>query len=260
MAEALSGRLVVQLSSGTPREARALQSWVAARGADYLDGAIAAWPRHIGGPEASITVVGSEPVFVSAQPLLKLLAGTVTYMGSDIGRAMAVFNAALAYLAGHWIRFSYGAAISEAEGIDTTGFGEMLAGLSPPFITDGRFGEPESSIKPVSAVIGRLVQLSADLNIGRAFLTFAADIFRGAQEAGFGAEDHAAVVQVGRGRTTDTARQRVSHLGTRPAKGREASFSIRWVQNGGGFRRSVPPSDEASPLTPMGSVRHNYVA
>lgn len=206
VAEALSGRLVVQLSSGTPREARALQSWATARGADYLDGAIAAWPRHIGGPDASITVVGPEAAFSSAQPLLALLAGTVTYMGRDIGHAMAVFNAALAYFAGHWIGFSYGAAISEAEGIDPAGYGDVLASLSPVFaedmrhmgrvISDGRFGEPESSIKTVSADIGRLVQLSGDLNIGRAFPAFAADIFRRAQEAGYSAEDHAAVVKV----------------------------------------------------------------
>lgn len=206
VAERLEGRLVIQLSSGTPRQARELQSWASLCGADYLDGAIAAWPRHIGGPEAAITVVGPEPVFSSARPLLTLLAGTVTYMGPDIGHAMAIFNAALAYFAGHWIGFSHGAAISEAEGIDPADFGNMLASLSPAFaedmrhmgrvIANDRFGEPESSIKTVSADIGRLVELSRDLNIGRAFPTFAADIFRRAQDAGYGAEDHSAVVKI----------------------------------------------------------------
>lgn len=206
VAERLKGRLVIQLSSGTPREARELESWATSRGADYLDGAIAAWPRHIGGPEASVTIAGPEPIFSSAQPTLALLAGSVTYLGADVGHAMAIFNAALAYFAGHWIGFSYGAAISEAEGLDPADFGNMLAGLSPAFaedmrhmgrvIANDRFGEPESSIKTVSADIGRLVQLSGDLNIGRAFPTFAADIFRRAQEAGYNAEDHAAVVKV----------------------------------------------------------------
>jgi 3-hydroxyisobutyrate dehydrogenase-like beta-hydroxyacid dehydrogenase len=206
VAERLEGRLVVQLTSGTPREARALESWATSRGADYLDGAIAAWPRHIGGAEASITIVGPEPAFSSAQPLLALLAGSVTYMGADIGHAMATFNAALAYFAGHWIGFSHGAAICEAEGIDPADFGEMLAGLSPAFaedmrhmgrvVADDRFDEPESSIKTVSADIARLVQLSADLNIGNAFPTFAAGIFRRAQDAGYGAEEHSAVIKV----------------------------------------------------------------
>ncbi|MBY3037527.1 NAD(P)-dependent oxidoreductase [Rhizobium leguminosarum] len=206
VADTLRGRLMVQLTSGTPREARMLAGWVTSRGAEYLDGAIAAWPRHIGGPDAAVTVVGPEAVFSSALPLLKLLAGNVTYMGSDIGHAMAVFNAALGYFAGHWIGFSYGAAICEAEGIDPVDFGEMLAGLSPAFaedmrhmgrvIADDRFGEPESSIRTVSADIARLVQLSGDLNIGRAFPTFAADIFQRAHDAGYSAEEHSAVIKV----------------------------------------------------------------
>ena len=160
----------------------------------------------IGGPEASITVVGPEPAFALAQPLLKLLAGNITYMGPDIGHAMAMFNAALAYFAGHWIGFSYGAAISEVEGIDPAEFGEMLAGMSPAFaedmrhmgrvIANDRFGEPESSIKTVGADIARLVQLSGELNIGRAFPAFAADMFRRARDAGYGSEEHAAVIKV----------------------------------------------------------------
>ncbi|YCI06634.1 NAD(P)-binding domain-containing protein (plasmid) [Ensifer sp. D2-11] len=205
-ADRLAGRLVVQLTSGTPGQARALQSWVVARGASYLDGAIAAWPRHIGGPEASITVAGPESAVTAARPLLTLLAGTVTYVGPDIGRAMAVFNAALAYFAGHWIGFSYGAAIAEAEGINPAEFGENLAGLSSAFaedmrhmgrvVAENRFVHPESSIRSVGTDIGRLVQLSEDLKIGKAFPTFAADIFRRAQRAGYGAEEHAALVKV----------------------------------------------------------------
>ena len=180
--EALGGQLVIQLTSGTPKEARALENWVVSRGARYLDGAIAAWPRHIGGPEASITVVGPEPAFALAQPLLKLLAGNITYMGPDIGHAMAVFNAALAYFAGHWIGFSYGAAISEAEGIDPAKFGEMLASMSPAFaedmrhmgrvIANDRFGEPESSIKTVGADIARLVQLSGEMQYRKSVPSF----------------------------------------------------------------------------------------
>ncbi|MFI5776647.1 NAD(P)-dependent oxidoreductase [Nocardia sp. NPDC051570] len=37
---AVSGRALVNLTSGTPNEARAVQDWVTARGAGYLDGAI----------------------------------------------------------------------------------------------------------------------------------------------------------------------------------------------------------------------------
>jgi 3-hydroxyisobutyrate dehydrogenase-like beta-hydroxyacid dehydrogenase len=205
-AKTLAGRLIIQLTSGTPAEARALDNWTRSHGASYLDGAIAAWPRQIGGPDAAITIAGPEPAYTSVLPLLALVAGNVSHTGADIGRAMAAFNSALAYFAGHWIGFSHGAAICEAEGIDPAGFGEMLAGLSASFaedlrhmgrvIADNRFDRPESSIGTVSADIARLVQLSSELNIGRAFPVFAADIFRKAQDAGYGAEEHSAIVKV----------------------------------------------------------------
>lgn len=178
-ADGLHGRLVVQLSSGTPRQARSLASRVAAQGAEFLDGAIGAWPRQIGGPDAGILIVGSETAFARGEPLLKLLAGGINYMGADIGHAKAWFNAGLAYFAAHWIGFSQGAAICQAEGLDARMFGEMMAGMSPLFgedlrrmgdiVADGRFGNPESTLKTVSSDIGRLLELSDDLKIGTAF-------------------------------------------------------------------------------------------
>ena len=38
--EKLSGRVVVQLSTGTPHEAREFEAWFNSLGADYLDGAL----------------------------------------------------------------------------------------------------------------------------------------------------------------------------------------------------------------------------
>jgi 3-hydroxyisobutyrate dehydrogenase-like beta-hydroxyacid dehydrogenase len=44
---ALRGKIVVQLSSGTPKEAREMDSWVRRCGISYLDGAIlGSPPRH----------------------------------------------------------------------------------------------------------------------------------------------------------------------------------------------------------------------
>ena len=47
---ALRGKVLVQLSSGTPDEAREMESWARPRGIDYLDGAILNYPVDIGKP------------------------------------------------------------------------------------------------------------------------------------------------------------------------------------------------------------------
>lgn len=206
MTAALAGRLVAQLTSGIPKQARALEAPLRAAGARYLDGAIAAWPRQIGGPEAAIVVAGPEAVFAEAQPLLKTLAGGVSHVGAEIGQALVLFNAALAYLAGHWIGFSHGAAICEAEGLPADAFGEMMASLSPSLgqdlshmgkaIAAGRFEKPESTLRTAGTDIARLIELSADLKIGAAWPRFAASVFQRAIAAGLGDEEHCAVVKV----------------------------------------------------------------
>lgn len=206
VAEKLKGRLVVQLTSGLPKEARALAAWTKTQGADYLDGAIGSWPRQIGTPDAAILVAGDDGLFASAEPLLKLLAGGLTFVGSDISHAKILFNAGLSYFAGHWIGFAQGAAICEAEGLDIAAFGDMMAGMAPGLAEDmrhmgnviaqGRYDNPESSVKTVGADIARLVELSADLKIGGTFPAVAAGLFQRAVDAGYGGEEHGAVVKV----------------------------------------------------------------
>jgi 3-hydroxyisobutyrate dehydrogenase-like beta-hydroxyacid dehydrogenase len=210
--ESLNGRTVVQLSSGTPKQARELEQWVVRNGASYLDGAISAWPSQVGGPDASIVVAGRENVFASAAPTLRLLAPNLSHVGNDISRAKVLFSAALAYFAGHWIGFSQGAAICAAEGMDVSHFGQIMADLAPIFANDmrdmgqviegNRFADPESTIRSVGSDITRLVEVAEDLGIGSDFPTFAAGLFRKAAEAGYGDEEHCAVVKVMRARRT----------------------------------------------------------
>lgn len=206
----LQGKTLVQLTSGTPKQARQLEQWVAHRGGSYLDGAISAWPSQIGGPEASIVIAGRESVLTSITPILRLLAPNLSHVGNDISRAKVLFNAALAYFTGHWIGFSQGAVMCAAEGMDVAEFGETIASLSPMFaddarhmgraIEENRFADPQSTIRSVGADITRLVEIAADLNINTAFPQFAADLFRNAADAGYGAEEHCAIVKVMRTR------------------------------------------------------------
>ena len=206
VSESLRGRLVVQLSSGTPKQARQLEQWTLGQGANFLDGAISAWPSQIGGPDASIVIAGQSPAFHSAAPLLQLLAANLTYLGADVGHANVLFNSALAYFTGHWIGFTQGAAICAEEGLDTAEFGEMIASLSTTFagdlrhmgsvIKEGRFDDPESTIKSVSRDIARLVDIADDLKIHNGFPIFAANLFRTAANSGYAAEEHCAIVKV----------------------------------------------------------------
>lgn len=92
-ADALSGRLLVNLSNGTPEQGRETAVWAAGHGADYLDGGIMAVPPMIGHPEALVLYSGSKPAFDQHEGLLGRLGGS-RYLGTDAGLA-ALYDLAL---------------------------------------------------------------------------------------------------------------------------------------------------------------------
>jgi 3-hydroxyisobutyrate dehydrogenase-like beta-hydroxyacid dehydrogenase len=67
----LSGCSVIQLSTGTPSEARQIDAWLTAQGSDYLDGSIDPYPDAIGAAEAQLLFSGSKAVFEAPQPFLR---------------------------------------------------------------------------------------------------------------------------------------------------------------------------------------------
>ena len=87
----LAGRAMVQLSTGTPNEARVAATWMAARGVDYLDGGILGGPAMIGTDQVKILLSGSKAANERAGALLDCLGdGTVRYLGDDAGAAAAL--------------------------------------------------------------------------------------------------------------------------------------------------------------------------
>jgi 3-hydroxyisobutyrate dehydrogenase-like beta-hydroxyacid dehydrogenase len=54
VAPALAGRVLVELSTGTPQEARDAEAWAQERGVASLDGAMQAAPSQMGRPDTTI--------------------------------------------------------------------------------------------------------------------------------------------------------------------------------------------------------------
>src|SRR5260221_14329656 len=69
----LSGRTIVQLSTGSPAGARSAEAWFTAAGARYLDGAILAGPSAIGAPATTILYAGRRTAFDGCRGLLGAL-------------------------------------------------------------------------------------------------------------------------------------------------------------------------------------------
>ncbi|AFH61844.1 NAD(P)-dependent oxidoreductase [Paenibacillus caseinilyticus] len=208
-ASVLAGRTLIQLSTGTPQEARNSELWARERGADYLDGAIQAWPSHIGAPETVILFSGSSTAFQTSEPLLRILAGNSIYLGEPVGSASAQALAVISYLLGTWLGFAHGAHILESEHLPVDSFGSMIAAIAPllgeeakhqgKVIQTGKFGNPESSLQTSADSVERLLQQATEAGINSDFPRFALPLFAKAAAAGYGDEEVSAMIKILRG-------------------------------------------------------------
>ncbi|QSB15072.1 NAD(P)-dependent oxidoreductase [Natronosporangium hydrolyticum] len=80
--DALADRTVVNLTTGTPEEARELAEWVTSRGADYLDGAMLAVPQTVGTQDGFFLYSGAAAGFDAHRATLDVLASS-HYLGED---------------------------------------------------------------------------------------------------------------------------------------------------------------------------------
>ena len=202
----LSGRVLVQLSTGTPQEAREGDRWARESGADYLDGAILAYPDQMGTPDATLLVAGTEATFKRCEPLLRSLAGGLTYVGEQVGAASALDCATLSFLVGALLGAIHGARICEVEDLRVDQFGSMLAELMPVVgqeirqlsdrIQANRYDGSQAALRTYSAAAMRLVQQARDSRIHAGLPRYAAETLEQAMTAGFGNEDLAALIKI----------------------------------------------------------------
>jgi 3-hydroxyisobutyrate dehydrogenase-like beta-hydroxyacid dehydrogenase len=131
VASALAGKTMVQLTTGTPQEARQMASWAMQNKTGYLDGAIMSYPSGIGTPESTTFYSGSEAIFERLKPLLLALGGNPVFAGAEVGHASALDIAGLNFVTGATLGFLQGYIVCEAEGLPAEVFTGAVKDLMP---------------------------------------------------------------------------------------------------------------------------------
>ncbi|MEV0647770.1 NAD(P)-binding domain-containing protein [Phytomonospora sp. NPDC050363] len=127
VADRLRGKVIVNLTSGTPDQAREMAAWAEERGIDYLDGGMMAVPQMIGRPGASILYSGPEALFTTWRPVFDLLAES-TYFGADPGTASLVDFALLSAMYSMFTGVFHSMAMVAPAGISAAEFAPRVAG------------------------------------------------------------------------------------------------------------------------------------
>lgn len=123
--DALAGRTLVNLTNGTPAQAREMAQWAATRRADYLDGGIMAVPPMIGQAEALILYGGAHTAFEAYGKTLGAL-GVARYLGDDAGLAPLHDIALLSAMYGLFSGVTHAFALTGSEKVPAEEFLPML--------------------------------------------------------------------------------------------------------------------------------------
>ncbi|MDT4826531.1 2-hydroxy-3-oxopropionate reductase [compost metagenome] len=206
VAAAMDGRLLAQITTGSPKDAREAEAWAHRHGAAYLEGAIQAAPDQMGRSDTPLLVSGAQAVFAEAEPLLKVLAGGIVYLGEKASAAAAMDLATLSSIYGTMLGFLHGARIAEHEGFDVAEYGRIVAGIMPTFagflqhegavIQSGDFAITQSPMRISVEATQRILQTAQEAGINTEFPAFAAGLFRRADAAGLGGEELAALIKL----------------------------------------------------------------
>ncbi|TDB82305.1 NAD(P)-dependent oxidoreductase [Actinomadura sp. KC216] len=201
--DVLAGRTVVQLTNGTPKQARALAEHVTGSGGRYVDGGIMAVPQMIGGPDALVLYSGDEAAFEENRALLGAFGGA-RFLGTDPGLAplfdLALLDAMYGMIAGYF----HAVALVRSEKVQVAEFNPMvtawLTAMMEGFseyaraLDDGDFSTDVSSVATNQVAFPGLMDTSREQGVDPALLAPLRDLLDRAVAEGHGKDGLARLV------------------------------------------------------------------
>lgn len=199
--EGVAGGTLVNLSSGHSGQARAMAGWAAARGIDYLDGAILTPAPAIGTPATTILYGGPRTVFERCRPALEAFGGRTVHLGEDVAGPAAYEMALLDLFAMAVGGLAHAFALAGAEGVrpaDFARFARGIAGILPDLadrfaeqLDAGAFPASTSSIASAASAIAHVRHAAEAHGIDSAPLLAMQELIDRAVAAGHGGESYA---------------------------------------------------------------------
>lgn len=207
--DALSGRVLVNLSSDTPEKTRAGARWVTERGGIHLTGGVTVPPSGIGDPESSTYYSGPREAFERHKSTLEVLTGT-DYRGEDPGLAALAYQIGMAMFWTSMLGYWQAIALADANGLeaaDVLPAAEETMAAMPGFLSfyarridagnhEGDVDRLAMGLASVEHVLHTIEDAGVDTTLQAAVV----DLFRRGVETGHAADSFSSLVELMRKR------------------------------------------------------------
>jgi 3-hydroxyisobutyrate dehydrogenase-like beta-hydroxyacid dehydrogenase len=203
---ALRSKILVQLTTGTPDEAREMESWAQTRGIRYLDGAIMGYPTDIGKPQGTVLYSGSEELFSRVKPVLIAFGDNAIFVGNEIGHASTLDVALLSWAMSAMFGFLQGYIVCEAEHLSVEKYMQFVKSLVPVLdmvlaalygtIREKDYGNTQASLEAYALCPKELIQWCRDHGVDHSLADAQLSLCEKAINAGKGQADFAYLYEV----------------------------------------------------------------
>ncbi|MFI0369173.1 NAD(P)-dependent oxidoreductase [Actinomadura sp. 1N219] len=210
VAHALKGRVVVNLSSGSPDELRRAGEWASRHGADLLTGGVMTPPQGIGQPGAYVFYSGQEATLDRHRETLSEL-GDAMFVGSDLGLSMLYYQAQLYLFWSTLAAYMHSVALLGTAGVSAEQFRPFAATTVRDLATDGPMGflkiltemfdagvhpGDDHTLRMQAVGADHVVEAAREAGIDTAGPLALRDLFWRAVDAGHGSDGLSSVIEV----------------------------------------------------------------
>ncbi|WKX72554.1 NAD(P)-dependent oxidoreductase [Streptomyces sp. XD-27] len=205
LGDALAGKVLVNLTSGSPELARETADWATGLGAAYLDGAIMITPPGVGKPESMFFYGGPRTAFDAHRATLSAL-GDPLYLGADAGLSSLYDTALLGLMWSALSGWVQGAGLLAADEVAAEAFTPVavrwltaVAGFITtyaPQVDAGSYPGDDATLEVHRAAIEHFVHASEAAGLDTALPRLLKGQIEQAIDAGHGADSYAAVIRV----------------------------------------------------------------
>lgn len=205
VAGSLEGRQLVNLTSGSPEQARQMDVWARSHGAGYLDGAIMTTPPGVGSQEMMILYSGSAEVFEARRAVLAAL-GDPVHLGADPGTASLYDAALLGLMWATMTGWLHGTAVVGADKVEATVFTPVAIrwlGAVAGFLTryaaqvdERRYPGDDATVDVQIVAIGHLIHAAQERGVDNALPELLKDTMLRARAAGHGSDSFGSLIEV----------------------------------------------------------------
>jgi 3-hydroxyisobutyrate dehydrogenase-like beta-hydroxyacid dehydrogenase len=203
---ALAGKTIINFTTGSPKEADEMETWLNAHQAGYINGALQVAPDQMGLPDTTILLSGDPSVYSRHQDTLKVFGGNLKYLGIKALLAAAMDLATLSWLYGSYVGLLHGVGLCQKSGLDLDAFKDILGEITPGFteffkhqigvIKEKDFAISQSPLAISVSATQRIYEAARDYQLNTEFLSVVNGFLQTADRNGLGNKELASLIEI----------------------------------------------------------------